>query len=112
MNSFREFLSLEKGERRIILEKEFTPDQINDIDEAIAIIPNFEAEMKIFVDGFEEVVCYDFVTFKMSLTRKNLDEKKEIGIAHTNSLLDVYEERAVVMVTSEGKIIFTKVVSF
>ena len=67
----------------------------------------------MFVDGFDEIVVNDLVTIKIALTRSNpeFDDKREVGMTHTNNNLDLFEEKIVVLFTNNNRILYETIVS-
>lgn len=96
--------------RHEILSSHFTPVQIKDIESSIQVIPVYDVNIKIETDGFDEVLINDVVTIKITITRPNLDKNKEIGLSHSNTNIDLYEEKASLLLLQNQKIVFEKTV--
>lgn len=95
-----------------MLESILTNEQINDVEAAISVFPNYEAKILGFVDGYDEIIANDIVTVKLEVKRINLkDKKKEIGFPHSNTNIDIYEEKAAILVLQDGRLIYNAVVS-
>lgn len=89
-----------------------TPEQIKDVESAISVFPNYEAKIAGFVDGYDEIIANDIVTVKLEVKRLNLsDKKKEIGFPHSNTNIDIYEEKAAILVLQEGRLVYNAVVN-
>lgn len=105
--SFDTLLLLERQTRVDILKNIFNDKEILDIESAIEVFPIFDAKIEAFVDGYSKILPKDIVTVKISLRRLNLKEKdKEIGFPHSSSNIDIYEEKAAILVLIEEKIIY------
>ena len=91
---------------------EFSDKQIEDIESAIDVFPKYEAEIKAFVEGYDEIIVNDIATVSIKLNRVNLNnEKQEIGYPHNNTNIDMYEEKAAVLIIKDNKIIYNTIVS-
>ena len=101
---------MEKINRRALLIGALSPPQINDVEEAIKVIPNYDAKLEIICEGYDELVVGDLVTIKVTLNRSNLPEGMEVGMGYTNSNIDLYEEKVCVMLTKNDKIIHEQLV--
>ena len=109
----KDFLNLSSNDRKEYLKETFTNDQIEDIESAVSVFPNYDAKIEAFVEGFDKILPKDFVTIKVSIKRNNLSGKdQEIGFPHSNSNINIYEEKAVVLVLVDGKIAYNIIVSF
>jgi len=74
------FLALSEGDKRNILAENeaFSKDEIEDIVLSCSSIPIYKISVDIVVDGFEDIVKDDFVTFKIKVVKDNLEEKMVI----------------------------------
>lgn len=55
-----------------------------DIEECIKIFPIIEIKVEFYVDGEKEIAVGDFVTYKITVTQKNLAEGEKMGFIHSN----------------------------
>jgi translocation protein SEC63 len=80
-NDFAAFLLMsEENMRNILAENEtFAAEQIQDIIEACKSIPKYKVSVEIAVDGFEDIVKDDLVTFKFKVVKENLEDKMVIS---------------------------------
>lgn len=77
------------------------------------VIPNFDVKVEVFTEGFDEIVVNDLVTIKVTLNRKNLEDNKEIGLSHSNTNIDIFEEKvAILLTTKQGRVIYESLVSY
>lgn len=79
-NHLPTFMLLSDAEKRDLLSDKDLLKQ-NEIDEIILAckgIPNYKLIVEIKVEGFDEIIKDDFVTFKIKVVKNNLDEKMVI----------------------------------
>ena len=92
---FRNFLKKNDEDKKKFLKKifKFDEDQINEIIESTHSIPQYEYKIKHFVENFEDtdIVPQDTVTFKITITRKNVG-KLNVGIVHTKYFPGLFNE--------------------
>lgn len=80
---FSDFLQLPIEERKTILSVEYSKDEIDDIEKAIASIPIYEMKIETFVEGFEDILVDDLVTYKFTIERKNI-KGDEVSFSYFN----------------------------
>lgn len=103
---------MDKDQRLQLLQPcKFIQKEINDIEAAVAIFPRFEAKIEAKVEGFDEILVNDLVTIKISVTRANLLDTQEVGYPHSNTNLEIYEEKAAVLVIIDDRIEYQNMVS-
>jgi hypothetical protein len=92
---FREFLKKSDDAKKIFLKKifNFNDEQINEIIASTHSIPQYEYKIKHYVDSFEDtdIIPQDTVTFKITITRKNVG-KLNVGIVHTKNFPGLFNE--------------------
>lgn len=76
-NDFGSFMLLSEDEKRNFLAENdaFKQEEIEDIVLACRSIPKYKVSVEIVVDGFEDIVKDDFVTFRVKVVKDNLEEK-------------------------------------
>lgn len=102
---FNDFLSLDKQTRDNILTKEFSTDELNDINKAIDSIPLYDMKVEVFVEGFEDILVEDFVTFKLTIVRKNLNEGETLGVCHSCYYPEIFKEKVSLFFLIDNKTI-------
>ena len=107
---FSEFLAMDKAERDAILDKEFGSDQIIEINEAINALPQYEAKIDVFVEGFEDILINDLVTFKLTIVRKNLEEGMTLGVNHSNYYPEIFNEQVSMCIVMDKNIVYQSVI--
>jgi hypothetical protein len=72
------FILMEDEDKREILSENdtFKKEEIEDIVAASNSVPNYKVSFEILVDGFEDIVKDDYVTFRFKIIKDNLEEKK------------------------------------
>ena len=75
--------------RNDMLSKEFSEEQISDINRAIEGIPIYDLEIEVFTEGFEDILVDDDVSIKIRIVRSNLLAGSEVGISHSLSLIHI-----------------------
>ena len=92
---FRNFLKKNDEDKKKFLKKifKFNDEQIQEIIESTHSIPQYEYKIKHFVENFEDtgIIPQDTVTFKITITRKNLG-KLNVGIVHTKHFPGLFNE--------------------
>ena len=106
---FNDFLLMDEKQRNEILDTEFSSQEIDDINKALESLPVYEAKMEVFTEGFEDILVDDYVTFKLILERKNLEEGKNLGVNHSNSYPILFNEQVSMNILMEKNIIFQNV---
>ena len=107
---FSDFLSLNKEERDAILQKEFDTEQMIDINNAIEALPKYEAKIDVFVEGFEDVLVNDLVTFKLTIERKNLEEGYTLGVNHSIFYPEIFSEQVSMCIVMDKHIVYQAVI--
>ena len=102
---FNDFLSLDKQTRDNILTKEFSTDELTDINKAIDSIPLYDMKVEVFVEGFEDILVEDFVTFKLTIVRKNLNEGETLGVCHSCYYPEIFKEKVSLFFLIDNKTI-------
>ena len=90
---FSEFLKMDINTRNDLLSREFSDEQISDINHAIESIPIYDLKIEAFTEGFEDILVEDNVTIKITIVRNNLLEGMEIGICHSLGFTELFEEK-------------------
>ena len=109
---FKDFLLIDEKQRNDMLNMaEFSQEEINDINKAINSLPIYEPKMEVFTEGFEDILVEDFVTFQLTLERKNLEEGKILGVNHSNSYPILFNEQVSMSILLEKNIIFQNVLN-
>ena len=92
---FRYFLKKNDEDKKKFLKKifNFTDEQISEIIEASHAIPQYEYKVKHYVESYEDtdVIPQDIVTFKITITRKNIG-KLNLGIGHSKYFPGLFNE--------------------
>lgn len=73
---FKNFIKLPIDVRTSILELEFKEDEVADINAACDALPNYEVEVKTFVEGFDDLLVGDNMTIRVIINRLNIEENK------------------------------------
>jgi len=72
-------LMTNEDKREILSENDsFSKQEIDDIIAASDSVPNYKVSVDILVDGFEDIVRDDYVTFRLKIVKDNLEGKKVI----------------------------------
>ena len=90
---FADFIKLDLEARNKILSKEFTNEQIDDINKAIEAIPIYDLNIEVFTEGFEDILVDDEVSIRVTITRINLKEGEEIGLTHSLGFTELFNEK-------------------
>lgn len=103
---------MKKEERSELLKSvNINNSKLKDIEEAIDVFPIYEAKIQAFVEGYDEILVNDIATISIKLNRLNLDsDKQEIGYPHNNTNIEMYEEKAAVLVLKDNKIVYNAIV--
>lgn len=105
-------MTCDKQERLAAIGNNLTPNQINDLEEAIKVFPAFDVKVEVFVEGFDEIVVNDLVSIKITLNRlnKEFEDDKEVGLSHSNTNIDLFEEKIAVLFTKNDRILYETLV--
>jgi hypothetical protein len=99
---YYDFVKMDIEARNDLLSKEFTNEQIDDINRAIDAIPIYELNVEVFTEGFEDVLVEDEVSIKVSVIRTNLQEGQQVGLTHSLGFTELFEEKvALSLVTNK-----------
>ena len=99
---YHDFVKMDIEARNDLLSKEFTNEQIDDINRAIDAIPIYELNVEVFTEGFEDVLVEDEVSIKVSIIRTNLPEGQQVGLTHSLGFTELFEEKvALSLVTNK-----------
>jgi hypothetical protein len=90
---YHDFVKMDIEARNDLLSKEFTNEQIDDINRAIEAIPIYELNVEVFTEGFEDVLVEDEVSIKVSVIRTNLQEGQQVGLTHSLGFTELFEEK-------------------
>jgi hypothetical protein len=90
---YQDFVKMDIEARNDLLSKEFTIEQIDDINRAIEAIPIYELNVEVFTEGFEDVLVEDEVSIKVSIIRTNLQEGQQVGLTHSLGFTELFEEK-------------------
>jgi hypothetical protein len=82
--------------RNDMLSKEFSEEQISDINRAIEGIPIYDLEIEVFTEGFEDILVDDDVSIKIRIVRSNLLAGSEVGISHSLGYTEIFEEKVAI----------------
>ena len=93
---FSEFLKMDINNRNDMLSKEFSEEQISDINRAIEGIPIYDLEIEVFTEGFEDILVDDDVTIKIRIVRCNLLGESEVGISHSLGYTEIFDEKVAI----------------
>ncbi|MCQ2816945.1 MAG: DnaJ domain-containing protein, partial [archaeon] len=107
---FTDFLEMDKNERDQMLKTEFEEEQVKQINYAIEALPLYDYKMDIFVEDFEDILTEDLVTFKLTITRKNTEEGKILGVNHSCFFPSFFEEKIAIIVLEGKSIIMQEIV--
>ena len=102
---FTDFLKMDIEARNELLSKEFTNEQIDDINKAIDAIPTYDLNIEVFTEGFEDVLVEDEVTIKITIIRNNLQEGQEVGLTHSLGFTELFEEKVAITLLANKFII-------
>ena len=93
---FSDFLKMDINNRNDMLSKEFSEEQISDINRAIEGIPIYDLEIEVFTEGFEDILVDDDVSIKIRIVRSNLLAGSEVGISHSLGYTEIFEEKVAI----------------
>ena len=99
---FTEFLKMDIESRNDLLSKEFSNEQIDDINKALDAIPTYDINIEVFTEGFEDILVDDNVSIKVTIIRNNLQEDQEVGLTHSLGFSELFEEKvALTLITNK-----------
>ena len=90
---FTDFMKMNIEERNNILKKAFVEEEINDINKAIESIPLYDLDVKVFTEGFDDIIVGDGVSIKVTVKRNNLKEGQIVGLTHSLGFTELFEEK-------------------
>ena len=90
---FYEFLKMDIDSRNNLLSREFSDEQIDDINKAIDAIPTYDINIEVFTEGFEDILVEDEVSIKVTIVRNNLPEGQQVGLTHSLGFTELFEEK-------------------
>ena len=99
---FLDFLKMDTEQRNTVLAKEFTNEQIEDINKALESIPTYDVNIDVFTEGFDDILVDDEVSIKVTVTRNNLQEEQEVGLAHSLGFTELYEEKILIALVASN----------
>ena len=102
---FTDFMKLDLETRNKILSKEFTNEQIDDINKALEAIPTYDLNIEVFTEGFEDILVEDEVSIKVTVIRNNLKEGQQVGLTHSLGFTELYNEKISLTLLINNKII-------
>ena len=106
---FTEFLKMDPNARYDMLTKEFSDEQISDINRAIEGIPLYDLKIEAYTEGFEDILVEDNVTIKITIIRNNLLADMEVGICHSLGYIELFDEKIAINLLT-NKIIFANAI--
>jgi len=80
VRNFPQYLDQPNDEKKGLLK--FSEQQKADVYSALAIIPNIETEIKVFVEDEEQIAEGDLVSLQITITRKNIPEGSKAPSVH------------------------------
>ena len=102
---FYEFLKMDIKSRNNLLSKEFSNEQIDDINKAIDAIPTYDINIEVFTEGFEDILVEDEVSIKVTIVRNNLPEGQQVGLTHSLGFTELFEEKVALTLLIDKSII-------
>ena len=97
---FTEFIKMDVDERNTLLSREFTDEQINDINKAIEALPRYDLNVEVFTEGFDDVLVDDEVSIKVTVIRTNLDEGQQLGLTHSLGFPEIFDEKVAITIVN------------
>mmetsp|Transcript_40300 Transcript_40300/g.38770 ORF Transcript_40300/g.38770 Transcript_40300/m.38770 type:complete len:157 (+) Transcript_40300:1085-1555(+) len=80
---FADFCNLPVEERTKLNVYE-NSNENQDVEEFIKVFPKLDMTVEFFVDGEDDIMVGDFVTYKITVTLRNVDEGQSLGFIHSN----------------------------
>ena len=102
---FMDFLKMDTEARNDILKKEFTDEQINDINKVLDFIPTYDLEINVFTEGFDDILVGDLISIKVIIKRSNLQKGQEVGLTHSLGFTEIFNEKVAITLLLDKKII-------
>ena len=102
---FSDFLKMDVESRNALLSKEFSNEQIDDINKVLDAIPTYDLKIEVYTEGFDDILVEDEVSIKVTIIRNNLQEGQQVGIAHSLGYSELFEEKVALTLISEKMII-------
>ena len=100
-----DFLKMDTEARNDILKKEFTDEQINDINKVLDFIPTYDLEINVFTEGFDDILVGDLISIKVIIKRSNLQKGQEVGLTHSLGFTEIFNEKVAITLLLDKKII-------
>ena len=102
---FSDFLKMDPEARNDILKKEFTDEQINDINKVLDFIPIYDIEINVFTEGFDDILVGDLISIKVTIKRSNLQEGQQVGLTHSLGFTELFDEKVAITLLFDKKVI-------
>jgi hypothetical protein len=102
---FYDFLKMDTELRNEVLSKEFTNDQIDDINKTIDAIPTYDLNIEVYTEGFEDILVDDEISIKVTVIRNNLQEGQEVGVTHSLGFTELFDEKICLILLCNSMII-------
>ena len=102
---FSDFLKMDTEARNDILKKEFTDEQINDINKVLDFIPIYNLEINVFTEGFDDILVGDLISIKVTIKRNNLQEGQQVGFCHSLGFTEIFDEKVAITLIIDKKVI-------
>lgn len=61
-----------------------TDQQFEESERALKSLPLIDVKVEYYVDGEKEIAVGDFMTVKLTITHKFLEDKEQLGFVHSN----------------------------
>ena len=105
--TLEQFLNYGDEGKKTIMQKifNFNDSEIKDIIESTKCIPQYEYKVISYVEGYEDTgfLRGDKVTFKLSITRKNKEDKK-MGVQHSKCYPELFREFIYILVSNNNNL--------
>ena len=102
---FSDFLKMDTEARNDILKKEFSDEQINDINKVLDFLPTYDLEINVFTEGFEDILVGDLISIKVIIKRNNIQEGQEVGLTHSLGFTELFDEKVAITLVIDKKVI-------
>ena len=106
---FLDFLKLDVEARNNILSKEFSDEEISDINKAINSIPIYDLNIEVYTEGFEDIIVNDEISIKVTVTRTNLGEDQWVGMAHSLGFTEPFDEKVSITILNKKILLFNSI---